>query len=311
MNRTRRPLGFTLIELLVVIAIIAVLVALLLPAVQRAREAANDSRCKNNLRQICTAMQNYASSHQVLPYGWGTKGEAWSLLILPQLEQAGLYDLYNVDDAAQWTDPNPATGNGHLLENVISVYRCPSMVQPEISAGFNGVERRVPCSYRGNSGAMASSDDPGTAVGGTRSLQEDVLDGLFWGCSSIQISDISDGVSKTFMVCESPTEIDFTRDGQGMDYWYIGGPQVDPFTGEFRAQGGTEFTEFVGSCYVQMNAHFRQPERSGHVLEMSFGSYHAAGGNFGMADGSVQYLGEGIDMRTYQAMATRAMDDTE
>src|SRR5262245_56803473 len=107
MNMRQRPRGFTLIELLVVIAIIAVLIALLLPAVQMAREAARRTQCRNNLKQIGLALQNYHSTHQVFPFGKGMDYRSvlpaapvfarWSThaLILPEIEYANLYNAIN------------------------------------------------------------------------------------------------------------------------------------------------------------------------------------------------------------------------
>ena len=93
----RRQRGFTLVELLVVIAIIGILVALLLPAVQAAREAARRMQCGNNLKQLGLAMHNYESAHGKLPFGWNTHGTLWSAMILPFIEHLlldGMHDGY-------------------------------------------------------------------------------------------------------------------------------------------------------------------------------------------------------------------------
>ena len=87
-----RKRGFTLIELLVVIAIIAILIALLLPAVQQAREAARRTQCKNNLKQLGIAMHNYHDTVNVFPWGFDERETLWTAMILPQIEQANLYN---------------------------------------------------------------------------------------------------------------------------------------------------------------------------------------------------------------------------
>src|SRR5262249_50540535 len=91
--------AFTLIELLVVIAIIAVLIALLVPAVQKVREAANKAQCANNLKQIGLAMHNYHDSYASLPYSRRDPGDSWAVLIMPYIEQDGLYRLWNTTDS--------------------------------------------------------------------------------------------------------------------------------------------------------------------------------------------------------------------
>src|SRR5262245_18660185 len=123
-----RPLGFTLVELLVVIAIFGVLVALLLPAVQAARESARRSQCVTNLRQVGVALQNYESAKRVLPYGSDyydvtagpTFKATWAALILPYLEEQSLYDRFD------FTLPMRNAKNQLARETPVSTYICPS-----------------------------------------------------------------------------------------------------------------------------------------------------------------------------------------
>ncbi len=183
--------GFTLVELLVVIAIIGVMVGLLLPAVQAAREAARRMSCSNNMKQLGLAMHNYHDTHRVFPYGFGLNQEFWSALILPQLEQTSLHSTLvwansaNMGSAfaTNWTNFN--SPNKAACETLIPAFRCPSMAQPEFM-NYNTIARRVPVSYRGVAGAFVASDDASTRPVGYRTAQftalEQVnLDGVLFG----------------------------------------------------------------------------------------------------------------------------------
>ncbi|QJW94998.1 DUF1559 family PulG-like putative transporter [Frigoriglobus tundricola] len=116
-----RRWGFTLIELLVVIAIISVLIGLLMPAVQRAREAANRAKCLNNLKQIALACHTYESAHgQFPPSRLGGESQSWAWIILPQLEQDNLYRKWDPTvGISKLDDPD-------LLTNPVALYFCPS-----------------------------------------------------------------------------------------------------------------------------------------------------------------------------------------
>ncbi len=119
----KKKRGFTLIELLVVIAIIAVLVSLLLPAVQQAREAARRSQCKNNLKQLGLALWNYESSYKVFPMEkitFGPVSQTWTLMVLPQLDQQSLYTQFNF--SVMWSDPSQFP----VTTATINTWVCPS-----------------------------------------------------------------------------------------------------------------------------------------------------------------------------------------
>jgi prepilin-type N-terminal cleavage/methylation domain-containing protein len=195
--------GFTLVELLVVIAIIGVLVALLLPAVQAAREAARRSQCANNLKQIGLALHNYHDVHLVFPpgivdsnpgyntthQGWAdnTNGLAWSMLVLPFMEQGPLYDRVKSETsgfARHWQNdfgwasaPIPAAREG------IPTYNCPSDTMHLINTKRENFGKT---NYLGNSGNSAAVDRRG----------------IFWPNSAVRIRDIRDGTANTAMVVE-------------------------------------------------------------------------------------------------------------
>ncbi len=131
--------GFTLVELLVVIAIIAMLVTLLLPAVNAAREAARRAQCSNNLKQLCLGLQNYHSAHGQLPIGWITKENnqaefGWPVFTLPFLEETGIYDALQVNTRRLWDvirDPK----SRHLVQTKLPLFDCPSDTTPDLLPG--------------------------------------------------------------------------------------------------------------------------------------------------------------------------------
>ncbi len=303
MSRSSLRLAFTLVELLVVIAIIGILIGLLLPAVQAAREAARRMSCGNNIKQINLALHNYESTHKKLPFGWNTHGTLWSAMILPYMEQTNLYDtlLFTESGVGNW---DSGSANTKAAETVVSAFKCPSMPLPD-HMNYNGIVERFPASYRGNAGSEVTSDDTSTIpIANTKSLEMLNLDGIFWACSKTRFGDVTDGLSNTIFIGESHTDPDFTKDGQGMDFWIIGSPQADPCACN-GGTGGTEFTEAVGGTYPQINAQMRTPAVSGQLMEIAFGSYHTGGAMMGIGDGSVTFMAENMDLTVYRALGTR------
>jgi prepilin-type N-terminal cleavage/methylation domain-containing protein len=296
MNRTRT--GFTLVELLVVIAIIGVLVALLLPAVQAAREAARRSQCSNNLRQIGIGLHNYHDTLGSFPFGWSNRGQAWSAMILPQIEQKPLYDTLEWAESNNWDANN--TPNERAAGTLIPTYRCPSAAIPQ-HVNNQGIPQRVPATYRGVASSTADSDDPSTSAVG-RHLEQLDLEGLFFACSRIRMADITDGTSNTFMIGESRWDT-FSQNGNQMDFWYIGSPQADPCNCNTGA-GGTEFSEFCGSTGVPYNAR-AIASTTGYVKELSFSSFHPSGALFCFGDASVRFVPFTIDAAVYQGLGSR------
>ena len=197
-NRPHRA-GFTLIELLVVISIIGILVALLLPAVQSAREAARQTHCRNNLRQIGQALASYESALRVYPFGVGGGGppgyEArWSALsqLLPQLEQGTIFNAINFAGVPWPQDPAYAA-NVTILPTQIAVFLCPSdsdSIPDPFGHGHSN--------YRGNAGTQPRNLSADTAVAGGTGWNN----GIFWYQSAVGIAAISDGTSHTAVFSE-------------------------------------------------------------------------------------------------------------
>ncbi len=307
--RTTSRIGFTLVELLVVIAIIGILVGLLLPAVQQAREAARRMSCSNNVRQLSLAIMNYESAFKVLPSGWNTHGTFWSSAILPQIEQNNLFNtlIFAENGTGNWNDP--ASPNYRACQTPISLFQCPS--GPYLAPlNYNGIQRRVPVSYRANGGSRVSSDDASTrTVAGTQSFEERQLDGAMYGCSRVRLRDFLDGLSRTVLFGESRTDPEFGKDGQGMDWWAFGGPQVDPCLCN-GGPSGTEFTEAAGSMFVQPNLAVLKPATNGYLMEVSFGSFHVGGTMLGRADGSVIFVSDSTEILVYRASGSRDGGET-
>ncbi len=277
-----RSSGFTLIEVLVVIAIIGILVALLLPAVQRAREAARRIQCVNNLKQVGIALHVYHDIHSRLPSGYTFKegftwgGFGWATMILPGVEQKPLFDAANFA-MPMWSDANTT-----VCTSAISFYLCPS---DETSQGRFLV--RAPYSY-----AMASyvaSYGPGDMD----ALPDDRR-GLFSRNSGTRFNDVTDGLSQTLAVGERHN---------GKFATVIGS------AGHVDAE--TVWVGAVMEGYTDAHGHTTlfQAEHtpsSPNMDDRDAASRHDGGTNFLLGDGSVRLLKNSINLNVYQALSTRA-----
>jgi prepilin-type N-terminal cleavage/methylation domain-containing protein len=242
-NKRERK-AFTLVELLVVIAIIGILVALLLPAIQAAREAARRAQCSNNLKQIGIALQDYHSAHKTFPIGAALQeGTTWSGFLLPFMEEQALADLLatdvNTTHYYYHTDPNYTTivdphKNVIALETVIPTMRCPSIYLPEHMAdkghkSGHFVRGRSPATYIACASGLADNQSnsqifPNGKVPGDFHAWMEQLDGVMYGVyvnepplsgaatktygrNTVSISKITDGTSKTVAVGEAVFDV--------------------------------------------------------------------------------------------------------
>jgi prepilin-type N-terminal cleavage/methylation domain-containing protein len=279
----RRSRGFTLVELLVVIAIIGILVALLLPAVQSARESARRISCSNNLKQIALAFHNYHDTYKYFPNsdagGSITRASAFTA-ILAHLEQGNTYSLY--DFSLGNSDPV----NLQAVSQRIEVYLCPAAsFRRKVPISGCDANDRAPGTYA----VCTGSGDPWGSVAGTPHNGAIVEHGS--GITAMQ--DILDGTSTTLLAGEAHWNLEdylFTStpcNGQirwGFTYWSSPYPLATAFT-----------------TMPPFN-----PKSGGSAVLSRFRSDHAAGVvNFNFCDGSSRFLSENIDQNLLNALATR------
>ncbi len=298
----KRSAAFTLIELLVVIAIISVLIGLLLPAVQKVREAANRMSCSNNLKQIALATHAYHDAQGYLPvnslagidgpYGASTKAWSWLARLLPYVEQENLYreggipttTLYDARVAAArpvktFFCPSDQALTQGTRSDAADLGALLSPNNPAMAAGMTN--------YKGVSGANWAWGETQWHNPGTNGQMNGLSfgDGLFYRSdflSKKRLTDISDGTSNTFMIGE-----DIPEKNKWCSWPYA--------------------NNAVGTCAIAPNA--RRSDGSAYDTEdwrniYSFRSRHPGGLQFALADGSVRFVSERIELKTYRALAT-------
>ena len=280
--RYRQHQAFTLVELLVVIAIIGILVALLLPAVQAAREAARRLQCTNDLTQLALAVQNYEMAFRVYPPG--TINESgpivnkpegyhhnWIEQLLPYMEQTAVYR--HIDFNVSVYHEN----NAEIRKTRISILTCPSD-----GGAYGNTDRDVPSSYAGLHHDVDAPIDVENH-------------GIFFLNSAVQHEDVQDGTSNTIYIGEKVILRDQELGWMSGTRWTLRntGVPISQFLQNRRRSDGSQMD-------------IQEAEAAANVVVGGYSSYHPGGANFAFGDGHVQFISQTVDMSHYQQLGHRA-----
>lgn len=325
--------GFTLIELLVVIAIIGILMSLLLPAVQQAREAARKTQCQNNLKQLGLALHNYESAHSILPPGyvsfgnfnqlstlnpedydnltWDARpGFGWGTMLLPFVEQSGLATSLNMNGSV-WSPENAA-----LMQLRLSLYLCPSVTGGDdsflvvdesgntLTKGGNEVRlaRSHYVASHGQEECWNECSGPTGTVNGNVKL---IADGPFYRNSDTRFRDLRDGISNSVLLGEHTSSLS-DKTWAGVVPGAFTHPKIN--TPENAAESGAAMIMVhsgpaAGEVDLLGNPIIHPPNYPTlHVCQMQ--SEHPGGAHVLFADGGTRFINENVNLDTFAALTS-------
>lgn len=308
----RRRSAFTLVELLVVIAIIGILVALLLPAVQAAREAARRMQCANNQKQIALALHNYHDTYKTFPTGYfwvlpqpNTESWAWSTLTLPFLEQSALHSQLGVTQRSLRDALASGASFLPLMQTRLGNFMCPS------DTGFNanGLIHNNR-NFNGGNGATAGGFTQPVLVGvsnymgnaGHRSVAQNANGngrntGIFFADNSVRIGDILDGTTNTVLIGERDT-----RDCRSGTWLGVRNPQGANDRGVWVVLGHAGPKPNQDANAIPWNT-------NNTGCGEGYSSLHPGGVQFALCDGSVRFISETVDHNWVISTANGSLAD--
>ncbi len=311
---SRRRQAFTLVELLVVIAIIGVLVGLLLPAVNSAREAARRTQCTNNIRQLGIAASSFQATFGILPSSVRPAGLtnlpriAGLTFLLPYIEEQVKYDRY--DQKKNWSDP----ANVPVTSQSIPTFLCPSSPEP---TRLDGLPEVSP--WTGN---LVAITDYSPTIGVDQRLKaanlvDEAGPGILTKNGRPSMSDVLDGLSQTILYAESAGRPFLYRRGRKINSDLAAarvnaGGWARPAS-DFSVDGSSyDGTTSVGPCAVNCTngedvatSGFPHPYYGSEGTAEAY-AFHPGGANFVFGDGSVRFIAESIDIREFAKLVTRA-----
>ncbi len=325
----RRRSGFTLIELLVVIAIIGILIALLLPAVQKVREAANRAQCANNLKQIGLGMLNHENTYGRFPtggWGWYWVGQpdrgndhsqpgGWIYNILPFVEQDALYNLGN---GLSFNDMKPI--NTQRIAQHPPLFNCPSRrtggpyVNTNTSTNYHNATNPPPSMARSDYAACSGDNKNDQSDGGPASLLigdsglyswkplPASMTGVIFLRSEIKIKDITAGTSNTFLVGEKYLNPDHYEDGKDVgdnENMYVG------FDNDIQRSTYHDSSKPYTNPLHDTPGVGDGPTSGSPTSNYYFGSAHPSGVNMLLCDGSVHHIAYGVDPTVFAHAGNR------